>query len=94
MEHNPKRIGLLNWVALLATTLALLWIARFASSAACTMATALSGFGLLVALISYFQMGMVEREHFERLEVEELSKTRGGESLFTTAGDDTFPARR
>ncbi len=39
-------------------------------------------------------MGMVERERFEKLEMEELSKSRGGQSLFTTAGDDTFPAKR
>ena len=58
------------------------------------MATALATFGLLVGLMSYFQAGMVERERFEQLEVEELSKTRGGQSLFTSAGEDTFPARR
>ncbi len=28
------------------------------------------------------------------MEMEELSKSRGSESLFTTAGADTFPARR
>ncbi len=94
MDFSAKKIGLLNWVVLLVATLALVGIARYVNSAACTMGAATAGFGLLVALFSYFQMGMVEREHFERLEIEELSKTRGGQSLFTSAGDDTFPARR
>jgi regulator of protease activity HflC (stomatin/prohibitin superfamily) len=94
MEQNAKRIGLLNWVALLIATLALLGLTNYVNSAACAMATALAGFGLLASLLSYFQMGMVERENFERLEIEELSKSRGGQSLFTSAGDDTFPAKR
>src|ERR1700761_4505631 len=94
MEQNAKRIGLLNWVAMLGAALALLALTNYVHSAASAMATALATFGLLVGLVSYFQTGMVERERFERLEVEELSKSRGGESLFTTAGEDTFPARR
>src|SRR5581483_4257269 len=94
MDFSAKRIGLLNWVVLLVATLALVGIARYLNSAACTMGAATAGFGLLVALFSYFQMGMVEREHFERLEMEELSKTRGGQSLFTSAGEDTFPVKR
>lgn len=94
MDHNAKKIGLVNWVILLATTVGMLMTARFLSTAAGAMGTVLIAFGLLVALLSYFHMGLSEREQLERMEVEELSKSRGSESLFATAGADTFPARR
>jgi membrane protease subunit HflK len=94
MEQNVKRIGLINWVFLLLATIAMLMVTRFVISAAAALATVLTGFGLLVAVLSYFQMGLIEREQFERLEMEELSKSRGSESLFATAGGDTFPAKR
>jgi regulator of protease activity HflC (stomatin/prohibitin superfamily) len=58
------------------------------------MGTVLTGYGLLVALLSYFHIGLLEREQFEKMEMEELSKSRGSESLFNTAGADTFPAKR
>src|SRR5580658_2550227 len=94
MDQNTKKTGLMNWVVLLGAALGLLLISRFLNSAAATMATVLTSFGLLVALLSYFHMGLLEREQFERMEIEELSKSRGSESLFTTAGADTFPAKR
>jgi regulator of protease activity HflC (stomatin/prohibitin superfamily) len=94
MDQSTKRIGLINWVVLLLAAVGLLMVTRYVSTAAGVLATVLAGFGLLVALLSYFQMGLIEREHFERLELEELSKSRGSESLFAGAGADTFPARR
>jgi membrane protease subunit HflK len=94
MDQNVKRIGLINWVVMLLATIGLLLVTRFVSSAAAALATVLTAFGLLVAILSYFQMGLIEREQFERLEMEELSKSRGSESLFATAGADTFPAKR
>ncbi len=94
MDQNTKRIGLINCIVLLAATIGMLLVTRFASTAAGAMGTVLTGFGLLVALVSYFHMGLLEREQFEKMELEELSKSRGSESLFTTAGADTFPAKR
>ncbi len=93
MDSHVKRIGLLNWIALLAAAIAMLLISRFVDSASGMMGTILTAFGLLVALGSYFQMRLEEREHFEKLELDEISKTRG-ESIFATAQADTFPARR
>jgi modulator of FtsH protease HflK len=94
MDQSAKRIGLINWVVLLLATIGLLLITRYVNTAAGALGTVLTGFGLLVALLSYFQMGLLEREHFEQLELEELSKSRGSESLFAGAGADTFTARR
>src|ERR1035441_2458717 len=94
MEQSAKKIGLINWVVWWLATIVLLMVTRYVNTAAGALGTALAGFGLLVALLSYFQMGLIEREHFEKLELEELSKSRGSESLFAGAGADTFPAKR
>lgn len=94
MDQNAKKIGLINWVILLASAVGMLMVTRFVSTAAGAMGTVLLFFGLMVSLLSYFHMGLTEREQFERMEVEELSKSRGSESLFATAGADTFPAKR
>ncbi len=94
MDQSTKRIGLVNWLALLVAMVGMLLISRYVSTAAGVMGTVLVGFGLLVSLITYFQMGLLEREQFEKLELEELSKSRGSESLFAGAGADTFPAKR
>lgn len=94
MDQNTKRTALLNWVVLLGAALGMLLISSYVSSSAAVMGAILTGFGLLVALMSYFHIGLLEREQFEKLELEELSKSRGSESLFATAGADTFPAKR
>ncbi len=94
MDRNVKRIGLINWMALLGGTVGMLFIARSANSAAGLMGAILGGLGLVVALLSYCQMSLEGREQLERLELDELSKSRGAASLFATAGEDTFPARR
>jgi len=94
MDQNTKRTGLMNWLVLLGAALGLLLISNYLSSSAGIMATTLTVFGLLVALLSYFHISLLEREQFEKMELEELSKSRGSESLFATAAGDTFPARR
>jgi membrane protease subunit HflK len=94
MEQSAKKIGLINWLVLLLATVGVLLITRYVVVAAGILATVLAGFGLIVAFLSYLQMSLLEREQFERLELEELSKSRGSESLFAGAGADTFPARR
>lgn len=94
MDQSEKKIGLLNWIVLLVTSAAMLFVSRSVNSAAGVVATIIAGVGLLVALISYFQMGLAEREHLERLEMEELAKSRGDSSLFASSADETFPAKR
>jgi regulator of protease activity HflC (stomatin/prohibitin superfamily) len=94
MDQNTKKTGLMNWVVLLGAALGILLVSRYVNSATALMGAVLTGFGLLVALLSYFHIGLLEREQFEKMEMEELSKSRGSESLFVTAGADTFPARR
>jgi regulator of protease activity HflC (stomatin/prohibitin superfamily) len=85
---------LINWLALLAASAGMLLVARHAGTFAGLMAGALCGLGLLVALLSYCQMCLEGREQLEKLELDELSKSRGAASLFEKSGEDTFPARR
>ena len=93
MEQSTKKIGLINWVALLIATIGMLLIARFVNSRSRGDGHGHSGrLWLVVTLISYFQMGLIGREQFEKLELEELSKIRGGASLFAEAAEPT-PSR-
>jgi regulator of protease activity HflC (stomatin/prohibitin superfamily) len=94
MEQSEKKIGLINWIVLLVTSAAMLVMSRWVNSAAGVVATIICGVGLLVSLVSYFQMRLVEREGLERLEMEELAKSRGDTSLFAASADETFPAKR
>src|SRR3954470_1593549 len=94
MDQSEKKIGLLNWIVLLVTSAAMLLVSRSVNSAAGVVATIILGVGLLVALISYFQMRLAEREQLEKLEMEELAKSRGDSSLFAASADETFPAKR
>lgn len=55
MEQSAKKIGLINWVVLLLATIGLLMVTRYVSTAAGALGTALAGFGLLVALLSFFR---------------------------------------
>ncbi|MEP6664377.1 MAG: hypothetical protein ABJC04_12020, partial [Verrucomicrobiota bacterium] len=93
MEKNHHKIGLINVVALLFATLFAMFMSRYINSAAGFTASFIFATGFFVAIISYFQMRLEERERFEKLEFDELVKNKGSESLFTTEAD-TFAAQR
>lgn len=93
MERNFKKIGLINAVVLLLVTVTSVLISLYISSAAALVGSMILGLGLFVSLVSYFQMGLDDRERLEKLEFDELNKSKGSASLFTT-DSDTFPARR
>ena len=69
-------------------------MARYAASAAGAVGVVFLGIGFLIAIVSYFHMRLEERERLERMEYEELRKSRGGSTLFQEAEADTFAARR
>jgi regulator of protease activity HflC (stomatin/prohibitin superfamily) len=94
MEQNAQRTGMVNWVTLLAVAVCSMALARYAHAAAGVVGGAFLGLGFLVAVVSYFQMRLAERERQEQLELEDLKKGAGGASLFGEAAGDTFPARR
>src|SRR5208283_5458396 len=66
MDQNTKKTGLLNWVVLLCAALGMLLVSRYVSSATAVMGAILTCFGLLVALLSFFHIGLLDREQFER----------------------------
>src|SRR6266478_6811206 len=50
--------------------------------------------GVVIALVSWFQMRLEEQERLEKLEFDELARTGGSSSLFNTEDTETFPASR
>ena len=93
MDRNDKRIALINWVALLAASVGTAVAAQAIESDAAWCGTLLLASGLLVGLVSWFQMHLESREQLEKLEYDELGRAKGGSALFE-GGEDTFPARR
>ena len=94
MERSIQKNVLMNLLALLAAGAAVLGTARFTGSEAGQVAAAMFGLGTLVALATWFHVRLVERENLERLEIEELARTRSQSSLFEGKDSEVFPARR
>lgn len=94
MDRNIQRNGLVNLVSLLAVSLAAAAVARQVHSPTGYVALAFYGIGLLVAMVSYFQMRLEAREALEKLEFDELNKAKGSATLFSAADSESFPAKR
>jgi regulator of protease activity HflC (stomatin/prohibitin superfamily) len=94
MERSIQKNSLMNLLVLLAAGLAVLGTARFAGSEAGQVGAVFFGLGALISLAGWFHIRLVEREVLERMEMEELSRTRGQGSLFEGKDSEVFPARR
>lgn len=94
MEQSIRKQGLLNWLLLLGLGSAGAAVARYADSATGIATAAFMAVGLLVALTSYFQMRLEDRERLEQLEYDELKKSASSGTLFAEQAAETFPARR
>ncbi len=92
MERNTQKNGLVNLAIALVIFLAGLGVALFAGSLAGKVAGVFLGLGMLVNVISWFQMRLEENEHAEKLELDELARSRGA-SLFEAKDAGSFPAR-
>ena len=93
MERNIKRNGLINLLLLAVVAAVTYGIARYGMTAAGQVASVFLGIGVLVAAVSWFQMGLEDRERLERMEFEE--STRGDKAgLFNTTSSEAFPAQR
>lgn len=93
MERNIKKIGVLNFVILLLAGGISYVLARYCNSVGGQLAAVFFGLGALVSLISFFQMGLEEKERMEKLEFDEISREKNAASLFSTEAE-TFPARK
>ncbi len=92
MERNIQKNGLVNLAVAVLIFLAGLGVTVFAGSLAGQAAAVFLGLGVLVAGISWFQMRLEENERAEKLELDELARSRGG-SLFAANDSGSFPAR-
>ncbi len=93
MDRNTKRNGLVNFLVLLVLGVAVFGAARYAGSLAGQVAAVFFGLGTLIAFVSWFQMRLEERELAEKLEIEELARTKTSSTLFEDKETAFFPAR-
>ncbi len=93
MDRNTKQKGLINFLALLIFGVAVFAVARGAASLAGQVAAVFFGVGALIAFVSWFQMRLEEREAAEKLEIEELSRSKSSSTLFDAKEAAFFPAR-
>ena len=93
MDRNTQSKGVVNLLVLLALGAAVFAAGRFANSLASFVASAFFGLGVLVAFVSWFQMRLEDREAAEKLEIEELARTKTSSTLFDDKETAFFPAR-
>lgn len=92
MERNIQKIGVINLTVLFLVGLVGFVLAKYSESLAGQVGAVFFGIGFLVALISYFQMRLEDREVLEKLEFDELTKEKNAASLFNTEAE-AFPAQ-
>jgi modulator of FtsH protease HflK len=94
MERNTRKNGLINFLLMLAVSIAGFAVAQVTNSIAGRVSTIFLGIGTLVAAVSWFQMRLEENERLEKLEFDELTRSKGGSTLFETKDTEGFPAQR
>jgi regulator of protease activity HflC (stomatin/prohibitin superfamily) len=94
VERNIQRNGLVNLLALLAVGAAAYGIAQYANSLAGQVAAVFLALGVLVAFVSWFQMRLEGRERLEKLELDELARSKGSATLFEGKDAEVFPAQQ
>ena len=94
MRRSYQKYGLINLLTLLAVGAAALAAARYVNSLAGHVAALHLGLGMLVAFVSWFQLRLEEQEAEERLELEDLVRSKGQAALFESQESELLPARR
>ena len=92
-QQNSKNLGLINSLVLLVVTIGTLLLALKTGSTVGLAGAVLLGIGTLIGFFSFIQSLLIDREQAEKLEMQELDRTRGNESLFAGAAEDAYPAR-
>lgn len=93
-DRNVQRNGLINLVVFLFIGIAAAVTAQFVKSATAEVTALLMGLGFLVSLVSFLQMRLETQEQIEKLEFDELQKSKNASALFDTAEAENFPAQR
>ena len=94
MERNVQKNGLVNLIAATMIFVAAFVVTGYVNSLAGLAASIFLGLGVLVAFVSWFQMRLEENERLEKLELDELVKSKGGSTLFEAKDTEVFPAQR
>src|SRR6266850_827150 len=94
MERNIQRSGFRNLLRLLALGGAGFGVARYANSLTGQVTFVFLGLGVLVAFVSWFQMRLEARERLEKLELDELARSKGSATLFEGKDAEIFPAQQ
>ena len=94
MDNNVPKNGLVNFITALFIFIATFTVTCLVKSLAGEGASIFLGLAVLVAFISWFQMRLEENERVEKLEMDELARSRGESSLFEARDSEVFPARR
>jgi regulator of protease activity HflC (stomatin/prohibitin superfamily) len=94
MERNAQKNGLVNLMAAAVIFIAAFIVTVFANSLAGAGASIFLGLGALIAFTGWFQMRLEENERLEKLELDELARTKGESALFAAKDSEVFPARR
>ena len=92
MERNLQKSGLVNLAVAVLIFLAGFGVTVFAGSLAGQPAAIFLGLGMLVTFVSWFQMRLEDNERLEKLELDELARSRGA-SLFESKDGGSFPAQ-
>jgi modulator of FtsH protease HflK len=94
MERNTAKNGLVNLISAAMIFVAAFVVTGYARSLAGQVASIFLGVAALVAFVSWFQMRLEENERLEKLELDELAKTKGVSTLFEAKDSEVFPACR
>ncbi len=92
-QQNSKKLGLINSIVLLVVTIGALYFTLQTNSTVGLGGVVLLGIGTLIGFFSFIQSHLIDRERVEALEMQELDRTRGNESLFAGAAEDAYPSR-
>ena len=93
MERSTRKNGLINLLILIGVTVAAFAVGGITDSFAGRVSAIFLGIGVLVAAISWFQMRLEENERLEKLEFDELKRSKGASTLFETKDTEGFPAQ-
>ena len=94
MERNNQNYALVNLLTLLVTGGVAFAVGRYVNSQAGQVSAMFLGLGFLVALVSWFQMRLEANERIERLELEEMARSKTSSTLFEAKTTEFFPAER
>ena len=94
MERNLQKNGLVSLLTLLVAAVVTFALARTGHALAATLVAGFMGIGTIVAAVSWFQMRLEDRERTEKLEFDELARSKGGSALFENKDGGNFPAQQ